>query len=130
MNLKEQILLSKNEIERIGTPGVTNDAVVNLKLNSNFSNSLFYQLEPTDVDSITDDGEIDKLKILPDLAKKPLNSNRLDLVFSSYNGDYEVNISDQNTFNIVLTEDPERTYYDDVDLSKSSYFTESENYFG
>ena len=66
---------------------------------------------------------------MPDLAKKSLNSNRLDLVFSGYNGDYEVNISDQNTFNIVLTDDPERTYYDDTDLSKSSYFTESENYF-
>ena len=120
----------QNEIERVGTPGVTNDAVVNLKFNSNFPNSLFYQLQPTDVDSITDDGEVDKLKILPDLAKKPLNSNRLDLVFSGYNGDYEVNIVDQNTFNIVLTEDPERTYYDDTDLSKSSYSTESENYFG
>ena len=119
----------QNEIERIGTPGVTNDAVVNLKFNSNFPNSLFYQLQPTDVDSITDDGEVDKLKILPDLAKKSLNSNRLDLVFSGYNGDYEVNISDQNTFNIVLTDDPERTYYDDTDLSKSSYSTESENYF-
>ena len=30
----------QNEIERIGTPGVTNDAVVNLKFNSNFPNSL------------------------------------------------------------------------------------------
>ena len=62
-------------------PWSKNDAVVNLKLNSNFPNSLFYQLEPTNVDSITDDGEVDKLKILPDLAK-PVNSNRLDLVFS------------------------------------------------
>ena len=118
------------KVERIGTPGITENAMINLKLDENFPNSFYYQLKPTDIEAIKVDNEFDKLNILPDLSPKPFNSNKIDLIFSRYNGRYSANIEDEKTFSILLDKNPERNYYNHSDLSKTKYSTESKNYFG
>ena len=120
---------SEIEIERVGTPGELN-SLVRLHLNENFPSSFYYQLKPTNTDEIKSTGEEDKLKILPDLAPKPFNSNKIDLIFSRYNGKYEINVIDSKSFKVSLEQEPERLYYESSDLSKSEYSTESTNYFG
>ena len=112
----------------MGTPGESNSLVI-LHLNENFPSSFYYQLKPTNTDEIKSAGEEDKLKILPDLAPKPFNSNKIDLIFSRYNGKYEINVIDSKSFKVSLDQEPERSYYESSDLSKSEYSTESTNYF-
>ena len=67
---------------------------------------------------------------MPDLAPKPFNSNKIDLIFSKYNGNYIINVEDENTFTVSLDQKPEKLEYTSFELSKNEYSTESTNYFG
>ena len=109
-----------------GSPG----ARVVLNLNENFPSSFYYQLKPTNTNAIRNAQQNGKLKILPDLAPKPFNSNKIDLIFSKYNGNYIINVEDENTFTIPLDQNPEKLEYTSFELSKNEYSTESTNYFG
>ena len=93
LNLQKHLLKLKL---KMGTPGESNSLVI-LHLNENFLSSFYYQLKPTNTDEIKSAGEEDKLKILPDLAPKPFNSNKIDLIFSRYNGKYEINVIDSKS---------------------------------
>jgi len=118
------------EIERIGIPGVDSNAQVILKLNDQFTNNLYYQLKPSNIENIRINNELDKLNILPDRSPKPLNSNKIDLLFSQYNGNYNITSENDSTFTINLTSKPERNYYDETELSYGNYTTDSQSYFG
>ena len=101
-----------------------------MNLNENFPSSFYYQLKPTNTNAIRNAQQNGKLKILPDLAPKPFNSNKIDLIFSKYNGNYIINVENENTFTIPLDQNPEKSEYTSFELSKNEYSTESTNYFG
>ena len=120
---------NKIEIERLNEPG-SSGARVFLNLNENFPSSFYYQLKPSNINAIRNAQQIGKLNILPDLAPKPFNSNKIDLIFSKYNGNYIINVEDENTFTVSLDQKPEKLEYTSFELSKNEYSTESTNYFG
>jgi hypothetical protein len=121
---------NKVEIERIGIPGIDQNAQVILKLNNQFPNNIFYQLNPSNIENIKINNENDKLDILPDKSSPPLNSNKIDLIYSQYNGDYIISKENAHTFKINLISKPEKNYYDLADLNYGNYTTKSQNYSG
>jgi len=106
---------SSFEVTRSGKIGISSEAKVQIKFNSNTPEILYYNLVPTN------------LNILPEIKKEIYrdlevnSSNRILLIDSKYSGSHTISGISSNTFQYPLVDFPESAVYtQDVEYSTSS----------
>ena len=110
------------EVQRTGTPGVSADAKVSLKVDENIPEILYYKLDPI--------SESD----LPDLYKniivdEIINYSEIEVNNSDYNGEYAITFGSTTSFRYSLPNIPEKSSYTSTS-SDLKYNTTSKTAFG
>jgi len=122
---------SESEILRVGRPGFDSNALVTLKLNKNYPTIFYYQLVPSNVELIKINKEFDKLNILPNRYVKNPNTNKVEIIESSYNKIFNIKKLTDKEFSVNLTQIPEKNYYNFDQLSSNNYYVlSSQTYEG
>jgi hypothetical protein len=115
------------EVVRRGLVGVSSESSVEIGINDNFPESLYYRLTPLrkyndiDVPSVKTEIIIDNENIQ--------NNNRISINKSSYSGTYRVSGITSTTFTYNLSDYPEKSSYN-LNESTITYTTDSKNAFG
>lgn len=99
------------EVQKIGQIGIDGDAKVNLTINGNVPNVLYYNLVPTNL-AIT---EATKNEIIVD--DLIVNHNKINIENSKYSGSYPVRQKNPLGFTYFIEESPERTSYSASDAT-------------
>ena len=110
------------EVQRTGTPGVSADAKVILKVDENIPEILYYKLDPI--------SESD----LPDLYKNiiidpVITNSEIEFNNSDYNGEYVITFGSTTSFKYSIPNRPEKTSYTSTS-SNLKYNTTSKTAFG
>ena len=110
------------EVQRTGTPGISADAKVSLKVDENIPEILYYKLDPI--------SESD----LPDLYKNiiidpVITGSEIEFNNSDYNGEYSITFGSTTSFEYSIPNIPEKTSYTSTS-SDLKYNTTSKTAFG
>jgi len=114
---------SEFEVTRNGIIGVSTNASVTVKVNQGTPKVLYYRLLPLNV---TDNPEINKRISIDESVDF---NNQILIESSKYNGEYEIKVSSNNTFNYTLKSYPEADSYS-TSNSVIKYTTSSQSASG
>jgi len=103
----------------VGTVGVTTTAVVNLSLNKNTPQQIFYKLDPKNLDIISD------TRKNPVIDTDVINYSTLDVSESKYNGEFVVTGIGSTTFSFNIPSQPEKDSYTTAEATTLKYSTTS-----
>jgi hypothetical protein len=103
-------------ISGFGTVGVSTNATLTLNYSEGFPTKLYYSLEKSGYISTAD--------------KEVKNYSQINFVNSIYNGDYTISGLGETTFNIVLTNIPEKLSYNQSECYTLEYSTNSSSSSG
>lgn len=110
------------EIQTNGTIGVSTNATVNLTTTEKTPNQLYYKLVPQKLNLILS-------KKIPVIDEDVLSYSTINMVTSSYNGTYSISGVTSESFDINLSNIPEKSSYSSSD-AQIEYSTSSTRAFG
>jgi hypothetical protein len=110
---------SQFEVEKIGIIGVSNDAKVILKVNGETPEDLYYNLVPIY------DGNLPQNKQLINIDHEVDSNNKIEIIFSKYNGFYDIVSTSNTSFTYTLNTIPENNFYVGNNSNISYYVTSS-----
>ena len=120
---KSTLNSNKFEVIKEGIVGIDSTAKVTLSISDNLIDNLYYKLVPIDLENVS----AAKKEIIVD--NEILDSNRLLILDSVYNGNHIISGIGSTTFTFSLEETPEKNTYT-LTNSKVTYITNSSSAFG
>ena len=111
------------ELQRVGVVGITADAKVNLTVNEDIPEVLFYKLDPIY------ESDLPSLKSQAIVDDEALSASEIQVKESVYNGKYTIGLTSTTTFTYSIAETPELSTYS-PSPTIISYETDSALAFG
>ena len=110
-------------IQKTGTIGVSTDAKVTLRVNSNIPRTLYYKLNPvfeSDIPAVKEESIVDT---------EVISGSQIRAKKSIYNGKHQISVASTTSFTYTLSEIPEKVSYAST-TSKLSYETDCTHAYG